>query len=59
MQQTATNLAHTCTLIFREASRYAIRSWCDAAQAISIHFFGVRAHASNGEDLVVFLNTLL
>lgn len=54
-----THLAHTCALISAEAPAYAVCGWCNGGQAVSIGLLGIGSHAGNGQNLLVFLDSLL
>ena len=53
------HLLDTGAIIALEASCYAVRRSLDIAQLVAVEVLGIRAHARNCEDLLIFLNALL
>jgi hypothetical protein len=53
------HLSHTRALVPVEAAVYALGRWSDVGEAVSVHFFGVGAHAGYSQDLLVLLHSLL
>jgi hypothetical protein len=53
------HLAHTCSVIAREAIADAISSRDNVSQPLSVQVFAIGALAGNGQDLLIFLNSLL
>jgi hypothetical protein len=52
-------LAHTRTVISREASRYLVGCWSNIAQTHAIKILRLCSHPRDGEDLLVLVDTLL
>ena len=52
-------LFDTCTVIFLKATFYPAGRDLDVAKFLSIKIFGLGSHARDGQDLLVFLDTLL
>jgi hypothetical protein len=54
-----TDLAHTGTLISAESAGNPFSCRCDGGQGVAILLFRIGAHASDSDDLLVFLDALL